>query len=136
MRPPPDDAVRLIAGLLSHIRDVVGDGASYAMFHYGAVEEGKRLAERLGASGERAAFQHLDRVLGQETEVVADAGDAVTLRVRSPLLVGMDSRAADGVLLGLVEGVLSGARRARFKGSILPRAPGEDVVLELRSAPA
>lgn len=127
-----DDAVRLIAGLLSHVREVVGDGASYAMFHYGAVEEGKRLG--LGVEGGDLAgvLRHLDVVLGQSSEIVRDEGGVVTVRVTSPRLLGAGGRTMEGIMLGLLEGALTSARHHRYRGTVASHGPGEPVVVELR----
>ena len=130
MDEEPADALALLAGILSRMQDVVGEGASYAMLHYGAVEEGKRLGARIGGDLPRL-LGAIDALLGQRTEVARDAGDEVTLVVRGGRLLRGD-RATRGLVLGLLEGALGGARGARYSGTA--SSAGGAVVLELRRA--
>jgi len=131
MREVPADTVQLIAGLLSHMKQIVGDGAAYAMLHYGAMEEGKRFGA--AEAGDLAAIlARFDAILMHKSEIVDEGDDVVKIRVHSSALLGSGQRAMHGIVLGLVEGALTSARKARFKGNVVPGgAPGE-ITLELR----
>jgi hypothetical protein len=132
MREAPADTVQLIAGLLSHMKQIVGDGAAYAMLHYGAMEEGKRFGAAEAANGLPAVLERIDSILMQESEIVQDTDSLVTVRIHSSALIGTGQRAVHGIVLGLVEGAVTSARKARFKGTVLQAgAPGE-ITLELR----
>src|SRR5438477_10540128 len=99
-----DDAVQLVSGLLAHIKQIVGDGASYAMLHYGALEEGKRLGAGYSAQALAKMLGRFDALLVQQSEVVKDDGATVTVRVHSSALLKTGHRAVQGVVVGLVEG--------------------------------
>lgn len=132
MSEPSGDAVQLIAGLVTHMRQIVGDGACYAMLHYGAMEEGKRLGQSSGESDIGRVLARIDQVLSQKSEVVSDSGSEVVIRVHSSPLVDTGQRAIHGVILGLMEGSLTSTRRARYKGAILPGTVKGELVLQLR----
>lgn len=128
----PDDAVQLVSGLLGHIRQIVGDGASYAMLHYGAVEEGKRIGSSAANLDFAQAVARIDAVLGQESELVKDDATAVTVRVRESAFLRTGHRSVQGIVVGLLEGALSASRHGRFKGSIQPTSTKEELVVELK----
>src|SRR5688572_8450472 len=110
------DTVQLISGLVAHMRQIVGDGACYAMLHYGAMEEGKRFGSGTGATDLPKVLDRFDQLLLHRTEILKDDGGAVTLRVHSSAFLGAnDNRALHGVILGLVEGALTASRAGRFK---------------------
>lgn len=127
----PVDTVRLLSGIVSHMRQIVGDGACYAMLHYGAVEEGKRFGAACPQGNLPEILSHIDRAMGQHSEVVADTGSRVVVRVRSSALAETGQRPIHGVILGLVEGGVTSARKARYKGSILPAKDGDELIIEL-----
>lgn len=127
-----DDAVQLISGLLGHIKQIVGDGASYAMLHYGAVEEGKRLGSGYSPQDLAKVLERIDAVLGQKTEVLKDDGGSVTVRVVQSPLLKTGHRSMQGVVVGLLEGSLAATRHGRFKGQVV-QPPGKDeVTIELK----
>ena len=124
------DTVQLISGLVSHMRQIVGDGACYAMLHYGAMEEGKRFGAGTGPSDLSKVLGRFDELLLHKTEILKDDGATVTLRVHSSPFLEQNQRAMQGVLLGLVEGALTASRAGRFKGSIV--VGSGELLLELR----
>jgi hypothetical protein len=127
-----DDAVQLVSGLLAHIKQIVGDGASYAMLHYGALEEGKRLGSGYSQQDLAKMLTRFDALLAQQSEVVKDDGASVTVRVHSSELLKTGHRAVQGIVVGLLEGSLSSSRHGRFKGNIVqPMAAGE-LTVELK----
>lgn len=130
MAPPSRDSVQLISGLIAHMRQIVGDGACYAMLHYGAMEEGKRFGSGTGPDDLPKVLSRFDDLLLHRTEILKDEGNAVTLRIHSSAFLDEDARAMHGIVLGLVEGALTVSRAARFTGSLVAR-PGE-LVVELR----
>lgn len=132
MRGLEDDAVDLISGLLGHMRQIVGEGASYAMLHYGAVEEGKRLGAAYGAADLAGALERLDAILLQKSEILADEAGRVTLRVQGSSFLATGQRSVQGVVVGLLEGCLAASRQARFTGEILSGGP-EGVTIELKA---
>lgn len=132
MSEPSPDAVQLIAGLVTHVRQIVGDGACYAMLHYGAMEEGKRLGASAPEQDLPRALARLDQILAQRSEVVLDTGSEVVVRVHASALVQTGQRAIHGVILGLVEGTLTSTRRARYKGDATPGKERGELLLELR----
>lgn len=132
MSEPSGDAVQLLAGLVTHMKQIVGDGACYAMLHYGAMEEGKRFGAASAEQDLPRVLARIDRVLSQKSDVVSDTGSEVVIRVHSSLLVDTGQRAIHGVILGLFEGSLTSTRRARYKGTILPGGSKGELVLQLR----
>ena len=124
------DTVQLISGLISHMKQIVGDGACYAMLHYGAMEEGKRFGAGTGPSDLPKVLDRFDQLLFHKTEILKDEGSHVTLRVHSSPFLEQNQRAMHGVLLGLVEGALTASRAGRFKGSVV--AGTGELLLELR----
>lgn len=132
MSEPSADAVQLIAGLVAHMKQIVGDGACYAMLHYGAMEEGKRFGAAAPDQDLARALARIDQVLSQKSEIVSDTGSEVRIRVHSSPLADTGQRALHGVILGLVEGTLISTRRARYKGSVGPGASKGELLLELR----
>src|SRR5438552_16878034 len=114
-----DDAVQLVSGLLAHIKQIVGDGASYAMLHYGALEEGKRLGSGNSAQELGKMLQRFDELLAQQSEIIKEDGSSVTVRVHSSALLKTGHRAVQGIVVGLLEGTLASSRLGRFKGTIV-----------------
>lgn len=123
----PEDAVQLVSGLLGHIKQIVGDGASYAMLHYGAVEEGKRIGSTYESKDLSNMLRRIDAVLAQQSDVLKDDGDIVTIRVHSSPLLRTGHRSVQGIVVGLLEGALSSSRHGRFKGSVV-QSPGKDEI--------
>lgn len=132
MHEAPPDAVQLIAGLISHMKQIVGDGACYAMLHYGALEEGKRygLAHPSGELSD--ALARIDSILMHKSEILHDDGANVTIKIHSSSLLMTGQRAVQGVVLGLVEGALTSARKARYKGTLATPSDAGDVLIELK----
>lgn len=124
------DTVQLISGLIGHMRQIVGDGACYAMLHYGAMEEGKRFGAGAGPGDLPKVLERFDQLLLQKTEILKDDGPNVSLRIHSSALLEQNVRAMHGIVLGLVEGALTVSRAGRFKGSVV-QGEGE-LVLELK----
>lgn len=113
------DTVQLISGLIGHMRQIVGDGACYAMLHYGAMEEGKRFGAGASATELSTVLSRLDELLLQRSEILKDDGSTVTIRVHSSAFLDSNQRAMQGVILGLVEGALTASRSGRYKGTVL-----------------
>lgn len=128
----PDDAVQLISGLLAHMRQIVGDGASYALLHYGAVEEGKRLGAGCAPGDLGKVLERMDALLGQRSEVVKDDGASLTVRVHESALLRTGQRSMQGLVMGLLEGSLAASRHGRYKGQIVPSAGADGLTIELR----
>jgi hypothetical protein len=126
------DAVQLIAGLVTHMKQIVGDGACYAMLHYGAMEEGKRFGATTQDQDLGRILARIDQILGQRSEVIADSGAEVRIRIHSSPLADTGQRALHGVILGLVEGSLTSTRRARYKGTVTPGSEKGELLLELK----
>lgn len=124
------DPVQLIAGLILHMRQIVGDGACYAMLHYGAMEEGKRFASGTGASDLPKLVDRFDQLLLHKTEILKDEGGLVTLRIHSSPFADANQRAMHGVILGLVEGALTASRACRYKGIVAARE--DELLIELK----
>lgn len=124
--------MQLISGLLGHMKQIVGDGASYAMLHYGAVEEGKRLAAGTSAADLPRVLERIDAILQHRTEVVKDDGSIVTLRVHSSGLLRTGHRSMQGIVVGLLEGSLAASRQGRFKGQIVQPAGKDELTIELK----
>ena len=132
MREASSDTVQLIAGLLTHMKQIVGDGASYAMLHYGAMEEGKRFGGGFGQADLPKVLARIDAVLYQTSEVVEDGGDSLRIRVHSSALLLTGQRSVQGVILGLLEGALSASRQGRYKGAVLQSAEKGELIVELK----
>lgn len=128
----PEDAVQLVSGLLGHIRQIVGDGASYAMLHYGAVEEGKRLGNGYAAQDLPSILGRVDALLGHKTEIMKDDAAAVTIRIHESSLLATGQRAMQGIIVGLMEGALSSSRHGRYKGTLLPGVAKGELTVELK----
>lgn len=124
------DTVQLISGLVSHMRQIVGDGACYAMLHYGAMEEGKRFGTGAGPQDLSKVLGRFDDLLLHKTEILKDDGTNLTIRVYSSPLLDTNLRAMHGVILGLVEGALTASRSGRYKGSVI--AGSGELLLELK----
>ena len=124
------DTVQLISGLVAHMRQIVGDGACYAMLHYGAMEEGKRFGSGTGPTDFPKVLDRFDQLLLHRTEILKDDGPNVTLRVHSSAFLDGNQRALHGVILGLVEGALTASRAGRYKGSVV--AGNGELLLELK----
>lgn len=132
MPAPHEDAVQLISGLLAHIKQIVGDGASYAMLHYGAVEEGKRIGASYAPTDLGKLLERVDGVLGHKSEVVKDDGGSVTVRVHSSPLLRTGHRSMQGVVVGLLEGCLASSRHGRYKGSVVQPTGKDELTVELK----
>jgi len=128
----PPDTVQLIAGLITHMKQIVGDGAAYAMLHYGAMEEGKRFGAAEAAKGLPAVLDRIDAILMHKSEIVEDTDALVTVRIHSSALLGTGQRAVHGIVLGLVEGAVTSTRKARFKGTVVQAGTPGEITLELR----
>lgn len=124
------DSVQLISGLVAHVRQIVGDGACYAMLHYGAMEEGKRFGSGTSPADLPKVLDRFDQLLRQRTEVLKDDGATVTLRVHSSAFLDGKQRALHGVILGLIEGALTASRAGRFKGTVV--AGNGELLLDLK----
>lgn len=124
------DTVQLVTGLITHMKQIVGDGACYAMLHYGAMEEGKRFGAGMGPGDLAKVLDRFDQLLLHKTEILKDDGAGVTLRVHSSAFMDPNLRAMHGVILGLVEGALTASRAGRFKGSVV--AGSGELLLELK----
>ena len=117
MREAPADTVQLIAGLLAHMKQIVGDGACYAMLHYGAMEEGKRFGAAEDSQDLAGVLTRIDAILQHKSEIVQETDALVTIRIHSSALLTTGQRAMHGIVLGLVEGALTSTRKARYKGT-------------------
>ena len=126
------DAVQLIAGLVTHMKQIVGDGACYAMLHYGAMEEGKRFGASTPEQDLGRALARIDQILAHQSEVVSDTGGEVRIRIRGSSLADTGQRALHGIILGLIEGALTSTRRARYKGIVSQGPEKGELLLELR----
>lgn len=124
------DTVQLIAGLIGHMKQIVGDGACYAMLHYGAMEEGKRFGAGTSAQDLPKVIGRIDELLLHKTEILKDDGGSVALRVHSSAFFDPNQRAMHGVILGLVEGALTASRAGRYKGTVV--AGDGELLLELK----
>lgn len=131
MSEPPPETVQLIAGLISHMKQIVGDGACYAMLHYGAMEEGKRLGAGNASGDFQVVLEKFDKLLQHHTELVKDDGATLVLRVHSSEFLATGHRAVQGIILGLVEGALTATRNARYKGAIVQSTSQGEMILEL-----
>lgn len=130
--------MHLMAGLLSHVRQIVGDGASYAMLHYSAVEEGKKLGADVAPGDFSLVLRRLEDMLGQRAEVMREDRGIVTVRVHDSALLRAGTRPMQGIVVGLLEGSLSSSRSWRYKGTVISEetsgfTPG--FVVELRPEP-
>lgn len=132
MREASADTVQLIAGLLTHMKQIVGEGASYAMLHYGAMEEGKRFGAGYGPADLPRLMERIDGVLGHRSQLLKDEGNLVSVRVHASPLLLTGQRSVQGVILGLLEGALTASRQARYKGTILPAAEKGELLLDLK----
>jgi hypothetical protein len=132
MREAPADTVQLIAGLLSHMKQIVGDGACYAMLHYGAMEEGKRFGAAETGEDLAGVLARIDAILQHKSEIVQETDGLVTIRVHSSPLLSTGQRAMHGIVLGLVEGALTSTRKARYKGTVIQGGGPGELLLELR----
>ncbi|MFA5861961.1 MAG: hypothetical protein WDA16_09745 [Candidatus Thermoplasmatota archaeon] len=128
----PEDAVQLVSGLLGHIKQIVGDGASYAMLHYGAVEEGKRIGSAYNSQDLVQILGRIDSALAQQSEVIKDDGTTVTVRVHSSALLRTGHRSVQGIVVGLLEGALSASRHGRYKGTVVQPLGQDELVAELK----
>jgi hypothetical protein len=114
------------------MKQIVGDGACYAMLHYGAMEEGKRFGAAEVGKDLHGVLQRIDAVLQHKSEIVEESDALVTIRVHSSALLGTGQRAMHGIVLGLVEGALTSTRKARYKGTVVQAATPGEITLELR----
>lgn len=130
MREASRDTVQLIVGLIGHMKQIVGDGACYAMLHYGAMEEGKRFGAGQSPQDLPHVLGRLDQLLLQKTEILKDDGQTVTLRVHSSSFLDSNQRAIHGVVLGLLEGALTASRSGRYKGLVI--AGNDELLVELK----
>lgn len=129
-----DDVLTLLGGVLSRVGEVVGKGASYALFHYGAVEEGKRFGSDFDPDSTSKALARLDEILVQRSEVVQDESGRVGIIVRGSPLLGLQDPAMEGLVAGILEGVLTGVRGSRFKGTTVERRPADGGAVYLEFA--
>lgn len=130
MAQASQDTVQLISGLITHMRQIVGDGACYAMLHYGAMEEGKRFGTGAGPQDLPRLVDRFDELLQHKTEILKDDGGTVTLRVHSSAFLQSNLRAMHGIVLGLVEGALTASRSGRYKGTVV--AGNGELLIELK----
>lgn len=114
------DATHLIESLVLDVCDILGESASYTMFHHGAVEEGRRLAKRHEGEGLEPVLQEVQDMLSRPCQVVRDDGDTFVVRIDSPDFDHIERRALQGVLAGLFEGAVGGARNKVYTGRIEP----------------
>lgn len=132
MSEATQDTVQLISGLITHMKQIVGDGACYAMLHYGAMEEGKRFGSAYAENDVPHALERIDSILMQKSEVVTDDGAVVTIRITASPLLQTGQRAVQGIILGLMEGALTATRKARYKGAVLQSGTPNELLIELK----
>ena len=123
---PPADVV---CGILSSIEDITGPRASYALFHYGASEEGKRLVASGAIPDLDHAFTLLKDVFAHRAELVSESGGAIVVKATP---ASEWTPALRGAVLGLLEGVITAQRRVRHSGTIRPSSEDGPFVMEFR----
>lgn len=137
-----DRLVELVRGLLAHVQGIIGEGAAYAMLHYGAVEEGKKLAAgRPGvAAGDdpeslRGVVDEIGAMIGQPIKLVEGTRTRAQFEVSRSSLFASSGGLIEGVLLGVIEGALWGLHGKRFTGQIIDEDSADVLSLVFEGAP-
>ncbi len=112
-----ESPVGLVDSLFDRVRDIVGDAAGHAMFHYAAYQEGERIGSQRRPEDIRDVLDHLDRMLGQRSDLVDAGPDPVVLDVHSRI-ADSSNPVLEGVVLGMLEGALGSMHGARYEGHI------------------
>lgn len=103
----------VLAGVLRRMGDVLGPGAISSLVHYGALEEGLHIA--IPSPGDAAAaVQAVAAILGVEARCDV-ARDTVRVHVKRAPHISMESRACSALVVGLLEGALTTARRHKVQ---------------------
>lgn len=134
-RPPtPRNPLALIEGLLTPMRRLMGDEAGTSLFHYAAVQEGRRLAGDTRRSDLPRLLARLDEMLDQHTEMEETGPHTVRLHVHGPHPTGTTD-ATLTVLLGLFEGALGATYGRPAVGRLLGSADDRlDIEIEMEGA--
>lgn len=126
-RPPtpahPEAPMGLFGGLLDRFAEIVGDGPSYATFHFASQQEGARLAAGATARDVPDLLQRVDSILGHHSRLGEASPDCVRIDVTGSPLVR--SRVGIGIILGLLEGLLKAAYKRSFVGTLEAAAAAE-----------
>lgn len=109
--------IGLFGGLLDRFTEIVGDGPSYATFHFASQQEGARLAAGAGPADLPDLLHRVDAILGHHSHLVDSGPDAVRIDVADSALLG-GGRVSFGILLGFLEGLLKATLKRPFEGAL------------------
>lgn len=119
---PSPQAIGLFGGLLDRFTEIVGDGPSYATFHFASQQEGARLGANSGPAELPDLLRRVDAILGHRSRLVESGPELVRIEVDgSALLAG--GRVGVGVLLGFLEGVLKAVFKHAVEGGVENQGP-------------
>ncbi|MES2155067.1 MAG: hypothetical protein V4510_08025 [bacterium] len=107
----------LFGGLLDRFTEIVGDGPSYATFHFASQQEGARLGAGAAPPELGDLLHRVDGILGHRSRLVAAGPDEVVVEVDGSPLVG-GGHVGQGILLGFIEGLLKAVLKRPFEGAI------------------
>lgn len=102
-------------GILLRLGDVIGAGAVHSLVRYGALSEGSKWAARLQGMDAVEALAVAGRLLHLEVHARRTRASTYEVRVRAPAYVQLRRGGPIGLVVGLIEGVLSSVLRAKFE---------------------
>ncbi len=123
----------VLGGVLQRMGEVLGPGAIYSLVHYGALEEGTRLGAQHTPEDSAAVVQLIAEFLGIEARITTDQGNRMSVLVKGGPRFSMEDRVSVALVVGLLEGALSTARRRKMQVTAEPGL-GRDGTLELEFA--
>ncbi len=118
------DVVDVMGMILSSVRGVVGEDAYEAMFHYAAVQEGKRIASEGKDEDLETALGRLDDVLGQRSRLIQNGSSTLRIHVIDSPLIRSEDTTMRALMIGLLQGLVSARQRRPYHGKLLD--PPED----------
>jgi len=111
----------LFGGLLDRFSEIVGDGPSYATFHFASQQEGARLGAGLGPAELTEVLQRVDGILGHRSRLLENGAEVVRVEVDGSALLAA-GRVGNGILLGFLEGILRAVLKHPVEGAIESQA--------------
>ncbi len=116
-RSERQDPLALLQGLLDPVQSLIGKQAGTSLFHFAAVQEGRRISRSHARDGLPRVLAHLDAMLDQKTEIREETNGRVLLVVRRALPLDA-ATPAGGIVVGLLEGAVAELRGEPYVGTV------------------
>lgn len=130
----------LFGGLVERFTEIVGEGPSYATFHFASMQEGARLAAGADARDLPQILARVDSILGQHSGIVQapdgmGSSDVVVLAVDDSPMLESRGKVGAGIVIGFLEGVLKAVHKRPYEG-VMESLEGHHAMLRFRGRAA